>query len=805
MAINGALPRPGGPSYGTASGGLPPWAAAPEVANDDVEVVIDDESLGAQVAQPDPETGAVAIDMPDGSVVIDFTPQQGRRESDDFSENLAEVLSEFDLSRIGGSLLSQIEEDDRSRQEWLTQRAKGLDLLGLKIEDARSTAGGQSAPIEGMSTVRHPLLQEAVLRFQANSYSELCPAKGPAKVVNYSDQTIVNDQLAGALERDLNFYLTTTATEYYPDTDRMLWWLGYGGTMFKKVYNCPLRRRPVSEVVDAKDLIVSNAASDLDNAGRITHEICMRPSVLKRMQIIGVYRNVPLTRTPDDPDAVDRKVSEIQGVQIETTFADEDADVQLYECYCELDLPGEPHVDEEGNPTGLPLPYRVTLEKVSGKILELRRNWRQGDEDLTPKVPFVQYTFVRGMGLYAVGLLHILGNTTRAVTSAWRLMLDAGMFANFPGFLFAKSANRQQTNEFRVAPGSGAPIDTMGMPIGDIVMPLPYKEPGPALMQLTTNIAETGQRVGGTAEAPVGEGVQNAPVGTTLALIEQGTRIEGAVHKRLHQAQAQELQKLVELFREDPEALWRTNRRSELSRNKQMTLQALENFEIVPQADPSVPSRMHRLAKVAAVKQLQAQSPQLYNPKAVDTLCLHEIGIADPESLFAPPQAAPPPDPIMVAQLALKNREVDIKEAKTISDIQGAEKDRVLKENLATMQVAERIATHPNSLGMVETAVETMPRLMQKGDAAAGQAPPANLGGPPGGPMPPRRPVTPPRRPPAFGPIGMPGDPGMSSVDGARPRSRAYGGVAPQPPRRHAEDPELNDAIVRLARILSGQ
>ena len=453
MAIQGIAPRAGGPLYGDLSGRMP-WDGA---HLDDVEVVVDADPLSAAAPRKDPSTGAIEIPQDDGSVLVDFSPDVKAGESEDHSENLAGRLSESDLMRIGSQLLTAIQEDDQSRREWLENRAAGLDLLGLKVETARSVAGGSSAPVEGMSTVRHPLLQEAVLRFQANSYSELCPARGPAKVVNFSDQTATNDQLASALERDLNHYLTTTASEYYPDTDRMLWWLGYGGTMFKKVYACPLRRRPVSEMVDAKDLIVSDACTDLANAPRVTHQITMRRSVMKRMQILGVYRDTPLSGTPFDPDPVERKVGEIQGVDVSDMNAEE-SDYQLYECYCELDVPGFHHIDDEGVKTGLPLPYRVTLERATGRVLEIRRNWREEDEDFLPRIPFVQYTFVRGMGFYGIGLLQILGNTTRAVTSAWRLMLDAGMFANFPGFLFAKSANRQMTNEFRVPPGGGAPI-----------------------------------------------------------------------------------------------------------------------------------------------------------------------------------------------------------------------------------------------------------------------------------------------------------------------------------------------------------
>lgn len=666
-----------------------------------IEVVINSDTDGPMF---NPDMGTYEVPLPDGSVIVDLDPPSNPLgDGEEHDANLAELISESQLNSIANVLLEAIQQDNDSRKQWLQDRAQGIELLGLKIESGKGGVGNSAAPVEGQSTVRHPLLAEAVLRFQANSFGELCPADGPAKVVNYGDQTLDNDDLADALERDLNYYLTTTATEYYPGTDRMLWWVGFGGMMFKKVYDCPLKRRPVSEMVDAKDVIVSNYVPDLESADRITHEIAMRQSVMKRMQYLGVYRNIHLGAPEQEADAVDRKVAAIQGIK---PIADrpEDQDYQLYECYCELDIDGFNHVDEDGNATGISLPYRVTIEKTSRQILEIRRNWDEDDESYARKLPFVAFEYIRGMGFYAIGLLHILGNTTNAITAAWRLMLDAGMFANFPGFLYAKAAGRQTTNEFRVAPGSGAQIDTMGKPIKDMVMPLPYKEPGPALMSLTENIAGQGQRLGGTAELPTGEGKADAPVGTTLALIEQATKIEGAVHRRLHQAQDRELQLMVDLFRRNPEALWQGNKRCALGRDMQKTLRALQNCDIVPRSDPNVPSRMHRLAKVAALKQLQAANPMLYDGRKVDIICLREIGINDGESLFAPPQVQQP-DPLKMQELALKAKDISIKEAKTMADIVNAAKDRKLKENLATMDLAERLATHPESYGIVQSTL----------------------------------------------------------------------------------------------------
>ena len=423
-------------------------------------------------------------------------------------------------------LLTGIEDDLTSRQDWIEDRAQGIKLLGLKIEIPVLQGASDGAPVEGMSKVRHPLLLEAVLRFQANARSELLPTDGPVKVRTDADNdTIQEDQLADALEADLNHYLTAIAREYYPDTDRMLFMLGFGGTAFKKIYFCPLRGRPVSESVDADDLIVNNAATDLSTAKRITHRVSMRPSTVRRLQILGVYRDIELgTPSFEEKDAVQREKADQQGVDVEARNPD-DRDREIYEIYCELDIYGFEH-KYKGKVTGLEIPYRVTIDKSSREVLSIVRNYdeptgEEGDELPEARINFVKYQFVPGMGFYDIGLLHILGNTTNAVTAAWREMLDAGMYANFPGFLMADSGARQNTNIFRVPPGGGALIKTGGLPIGQAVMPLPYKEPGASMMTLVTNMAETGMRVGGTSELPVGEGRQDAPVGTTIALIER--------------------------------------------------------------------------------------------------------------------------------------------------------------------------------------------------------------------------------------------------------------------------------------------
>jgi hypothetical protein len=496
----------------------------------------------------------------------------------------------------------------------------------------------------------------------------LLPTDGPAKVRDDGTQT--PDGLADALENDLNHYLTATATEYYPDTDRMLLMLGFGGSAFKKVYFCPLRNRPVSESVDADDLIVNNSATDLANARRITHRVMLKPSTVRRLQILGVYKDVPLS-TPTAPklDSVQMEKKSQEGISPDTGMTPDDRDRLIYECYCELDLKGFEH-KHKGKPSGLEIPYRVTIDESSKQILSIVRNYDPSTEEMPEaRTTFVQYTFVPGFGFYGIGLLHILGNTTNAITAAWRELLDAGMYSNFPGFLYADVGARQNTNIFRVPPGGGALIKTGGAPIQQAVMPLPYKEPSVALMQLVDNIAQTGQRVGGTSEMQVGEGRPEAPVGTTLALIEQATKIMNSVHKRLHAAQATELQLLVQVFREHPQSFWQRNRKPARKWDEATFLQAVEDFDLVPQADPNTASHAQRALKIQALKQLQAAQPSLYDPIKVDVAALQALGFNNPQQFMAPPQAqASPPPELIQAQAQIRQGDTMAQAAKTSAD-----------------------------------------------------------------------------------------------------------------------------------------
>ena len=709
------------------------------------------------------EDGSISISM-DGKSLVD---QPGKAKGAWF-DNLVEDIDQGALGQIADDLLRGIEDDIESRRDWIEGRAQGIKLLGLKLEIPGLQGGSDGAPVEGMSKVRHPLLLEAVLRFQANARSELLPTDGPVKIRDDNNSgSLEEDTLANSLERDLNHYLTATASEYYPDTDRMLLMLGFGGTSFKKVYFCPLRGRPVSESVDADDLIVNNSATDLRNAKRITHRSMMRSSTVRRLQILGVYRDVDLPMAKDpDLDAAQREERAQQGISA-GSFRPEDRDREIYEVYCELDIPGFEH-KYKGKESGLEIPYRVTIDLSSREVLSIVRNYDE-DEAALPeaRTNFIKYTFVPGLGFYDIGLLHILGNTTNAITAAWRELLDSGMYANFPGFLMADNGARQNTNIFRVPPGGGALVKTGGMPINQAIMPLPYNNgAAPSLMSLVSNMAETGMRVGGTSEMQVGEGRADAPVGTTLAMIDQATKVMNAVHKRMHSAQAQEFQLLARCFHENPESFWQRNKKPAYPWDEATFLAALDNCNLVPQADPNTASHSQRMMKIMGLKQLQQGNPSLYDPIAIDTAALQAMGWSNPQQFMVPPsslQNKPPPevqyaqamvqikkqeadaktamvgvkqqevaakmqeagalaggqpqgptieDQIKMAELQARQQEMQLDQKDSMMDAINRKRDRESRERLAAVKLAETIATVPGAEQAVQSLLD--PGMIQR-------------------------------------------------------------------------------------------
>lgn len=581
---------------------------------------------------PLPEQGDQVVHLEEGGdgsvdvVITDQPPEEEQSRDDSFDENLAERDElKGALATIAIDLLDGIAADESSREDWVQNYNAGLDLLGLKI------TGKSAIGSETMSSVTHPILLEACLRMRALARGEMLPAAGPVKVRNDGDETDERQQLADQLESDVNHYLTVTASEYYPDTDRGLIYLAFGGDIFKKVYHDPVRKRPVSECVYLPDLIVSQDATDLQNATRVTHRIDMSRLQVQRLMKASAYIEVELSSPAVNPPAIERKEKELQGIAA-VPRRQEDYTRVIYECYTDLDLSGS--LTEPDAPEDLPLPYRVTLDKDSRQVLEVRRNWRKDDDRFRRRQRFVKWPFMPGMGFYDLGYLHIIGQHAKALTALWRIMIDAGMFANFPGGVKLKGS-RTATNQIRPAPGEWVEIDG-GAAVNDIrqiLMPMPYKEVSATLLQLAGTIEDDARKLAGTVDLEAGEGRTNVPVGTIMAMIEQQTQMMTAVHKGLHQAQQEEFILLRELFAEDPESLWREN----LQPTHKWKADELKDLSLVPASDPNIPAHIHRTMQGYALAMLSANNP-LYDQMAVQKRLLETLHISDPDTLLVSPE-----------------------------------------------------------------------------------------------------------------------------------------------------------------------
>jgi hypothetical protein len=581
-------------------------------------------------------------------------------------------------------------------------------MLGLEIDQASSVAqtGG------GISKVKSQLLLEAIVRYQANFTAEMMPAGGPAKVedtapASRKQQTAelpnfpvkrTRDEKAEAFEKDLNYYLTEVAKEYYPDTDKMAFEQAFCGNGFKKQYQCPLRRRPVTISVPARDLIVSNNATDLSSALRVTHRTKMARSVLKRLQLGGTYLNIDISEPVQDISQNDEKIGQTEGISKSST-RQQDYEHTIYETIVELDIPGFEH-EQDGKKTGLPLPYLVTIDKDSRQVLAIYRHWKENDPDYKKIMRIVHYPLIPGLGFYAIGFLNLIGNTSRAVTGATQELLDAGMFASFPGGLMAKGGGKQRDTNMAVAPGEFKEIDTQNKPIQQVVMGLPYKDPSPVLMSLVQHLEEAGMRLAGAGQLPVGEGRADVPVGTMLAYIEQMMKPISAIHKRNHRAQREELSNLRDLFLEDPTALSRYNATPQRAWEQ---AEEIADIRLVPASDPNVPSHTHRLMLATALLQLLATpAAKQLNAREIFERVFTVMGLDNIESLFNPPQ---PPSPSLAdmakaKELSQKDRELAIKETETQREAGNAilqghirmnELDAEVKDREAQRQSEEKI------------------------------------------------------------------------------------------------------------------
>jgi hypothetical protein len=672
----------------------------------EVELPDEPEPDPAPHIKVDAETGMVRIDNDDGSITIDPTGATLQQPIDGtpgkFNENLALKIDPLERSRIAEDIIQGVMSDRQDRSVWETSRAKCVEMVGLKLEDPKADVS-RSAMGVSTSVVRDPTLLTAVEFFRANAYAELCPSAGPVKVEDSAEQqSEETGALAQALQDDLNNYFTTQASEYYPDTYHMLWWTGLTSGTFKKVYKCPLRNRPVSEYVDGTALLCPTNATDLKNAHRVTHEVRLGKDTMVAMQLSGVYRNIPLTE-PIQPtiSPVEQKKANIEG-KAAVPQRIEDQDYTIFECYIKLNIRGFEH-KKGGKPTGLPLPYRVTVEETSREILEIRRNWDPDDDDKIYRpanIPFVLFPYSTGLSrIYGSGLGHMMGNMASALTALLRISIDNGMFSNYPGLLKAKGTGRQLQNEIVVPPGGIADIDTGGLPIQQVVMPMPFKDVSQNVVALIEALRAVAAKLGGNADVPVGEGKQDAPVGTTLALIEQSTKPASATHKMLWAAQSEEFRLICKLFRDDPEALWRGNKKPAFGNAKddaaraartQRFREALESCDVKPMADPNVPSEMHRKLLAMGLKQLTMGNPA-YDQVQIDRyICktVYKMSDAQFTKFLAPPQNAPP-DPLLL-KVQVDKQNADTNQMKVQLDDKHREAERQSKENIAAQQIAAK-------------------------------------------------------------------------------------------------------------------
>ena len=571
------------------------------------------------------------IEQEDGSVILDFEGAVQEELMADQDANLAELLDERDLSSIAQELLHFYEEDKSGRQEWEEAYSDGLDLLGIKYES-------REEPFRGSSGVTHPVIAEAVTQFQSQAYKELLPSSGPVRTQIIGSPTPETESQAQRVKEFMNYEIMNVMQEYDPEMDRMLFYLPLAGSAFKKIYFDDILDRAVARFVPADDLIVPYNATDLASASRVAHVIRMDLNNVRKNQAAGFYRDVELSPY-EEADTLREKERELVGV--EKTV--DDLDCTLIEFHIDLDLKGFEHKHPLDNEeTGIKLPYIVTLDEGSAKILSIRRNWKEGDEYYHKNQYFAHYKFLPGLGFYGLGLLHMIGGLGRSATSILRQLIDAGTLANLPAGFKARGIRIRDSDE-PLSPGEFRDIDAPGGALRDSIIPLPYKEPSQTLFALLGFVVEAGQRFAAIADMQVGDGNQQAPVGTTVALLERGSRVMSAIHKRLHYAQKQEFKMLAKIFAESLPPMYPYSVYGAESTIKQTDFD--DRVDIIPVSDPNIFSLSQRLALAQSQLELAQSNPQMHNLFEAYRRMYHALGVQDIESILPTPQPPQPTDP----------------------------------------------------------------------------------------------------------------------------------------------------------------
>jgi len=597
---------------------------------------MDQASPPIEIEIEDPESVTIGVD----GIEIEIVPDKDSE--DDFNANLAEFISEDVLQSLAEELISDYDEDIASRKDWMQTYVDGLELLGMKIEE-------RTEPWEGACGVFHPMLSEALVKFQSETMMATFPAAGPVKTQIIGKETPAKKESAQRVADDMNYQLTDVMKEYRPEHERMLWGLGLSGNAFKKVYFDPSLDRQVSFFVPAEDIVVPYGASNLESSPRITHVMRKTENELRKLQVAGFYMDVDLG-TPDNVlDEVEKKIAEKMGFR-----ATADDRFKLLEMNVDLDLEGYEHKDKKGNKTGIALPYVVTIEKGTSNVLAIRRNWEPDDETYTKRQHFVHYGYVPGFGFYCFGLIHLIGAFAKSGTSLIRQLVDAGTLSNLPGG-FKTRGMRVKGDDTPIAPGEWRDADVASGTLKDNLLPLPYKEPSQTLMALLGQIVEEGRRFANTADLTLSDMSAQAPVGTTLAILERTLKNMSAIQARVHYSMKQELGLLKHIIAEyTPDDY--DYQPSEGSRKAKKS--DYDDVDVIPVSDPNASTMAQKIVQYQAVLQLAQGAPQLYNLPLLHRQMLDVLGIKDANKLVPMDDDQKPTDPVSENQNVLKGKPV---------------------------------------------------------------------------------------------------------------------------------------------------
>jgi hypothetical protein len=598
--------------------------AKPEMMEPDIEIEIED-----------PER----VSIETGGLEIVIEPGE---EDDEFSANLVEEMDEGDLAQVVGDLLGDYETDVSSRKDWMQTYVDGLELLGMKIED-------RTEPWPGACGIVHPLLSEALVKFQSETIMETFPAAGPVKTQIIGKETQEKKEAAVRVREDMNYQLTERMVEYRPEHERMLWGLGLAGNAFKKVYYDPSLERQVSIFVPAEDIVVPYGASSLETAERVTHVMRKTANELRKLQVAGFYTDIELPEPQGTLDEVEKKIAEKMGFQ-----ASSDDRYKILEMHVDIDLPGYEDEDEDGEKTGIALPYVVTIEKQTETVLAIRRNWNQDDPLKAKRNHFVHYGYIPAFGFYCFGLIHLIGSFAKSGTSIIRQLVDAGTLSNLPGG-FKTRGLRVKGDDTPIAPAEFRDVDVPSGTIKDNIMTLPYKEPSQVLAGLLDKIIDDGRRFAAIADLKVSDMSAQSPVGTTLAILERMLKVMSAVQARIHYSMKQEFKLLKVIIRDytpddysyEPVDGERSIKQSDY-----------DQVNVIPVSDPNAATMSQKVVQYQAVLQLAQGAPQLYDLPLLHRQMLEVLGIRNAEKLVPMPEDHKPRDPVSENMAAITGKPI---------------------------------------------------------------------------------------------------------------------------------------------------